>query len=52
MVIANRNVLITTMSLISQIILPLILFIFIEMKLIHCHSCVIFAMKFVNMYND
>ena len=29
-----------------------ILFLFIEMKLIHCHSCVMFAMKSMSMCND
>ena len=29
-----------------------ILFMFVEMKFIHCHSCVMFAMKSMNMCND
>ena len=29
-----------------------ILFMFIEMKFIHCHSCVMYAMKSMSMYND
>ena len=29
-----------------------IFFMFIEMKFIHCHSCVIFAMKSMSMCND
>ena len=29
-----------------------ILFMFIEMKFIHCHSCVMFAMKSMSMCND
>ena len=29
-----------------------ILFMFIEMKFIHCHSCVMFAMKSMSMWND
>ena len=33
----------------KSIILPSILFMLIEMKFIHCHSCVMFAMK-VNEY--
>ena len=28
------------------------LFMFIEMKFIHCHSCVMFAMKSMSMCND
>ena len=37
---------------ISQSHFSCILFMFIEMKFIHCHSCVMFAMKFMSMYND
>ena len=33
----------------KPITLPCILFMFIEMKFIHCHSCVIFVMKFMSM---
>ena len=29
-----------------------ILFMFVEMKFIHCHSCVMFAMKSMSMCND
>ena len=29
-----------------------ILFMFIEMKFIHCHYCVMFAMKSISMCND
>ena len=29
-----------------------ILFMFIEMKFIHCHSCVMFVMKSMSMCND
>ena len=29
-----------------------IFFMFIEMKFIHCHSCVMFAMKSISMCND
>ena len=29
-----------------------LLFIFIEMNFIHCHSCVMFAMKSMNICND
>ena len=29
-----------------------IFFMFIEMKFIHCHSCVMFAMKSMSMCND
>ena len=36
----------------KPITLPCILFVFIEMKFIHCHSCVIFAMKSMSMCND
>ena len=36
----------------KPITLPCILFMFIEMKFIHCHSCVMFAMKSVSMCND
>ena len=32
--------------------LSYILFMFIEMKFIHCHSCVMFAMKSMSMCND
>ena len=32
--------------------LSCILFMFIEMKFIHCHSCVMFAMKSMSMCND
>ena len=32
--------------------LPCISFIFIKMKFIHCHSCVMFALKSMNIYND
>ena len=32
--------------------LSCILFMFIEMKLIHCHSCVMFVMKSMSMCND
>ena len=31
---------------------PCILFMFIEMKFIHCHSCVMFAMRSMSMCND
>ena len=34
------------------ITLSCILFIFIEIKFIHCHSCVMFAMKSMSMRND
>ena len=37
---------------IKPITLPCILFMFIEMKFIHCHSCVVFAMKSMSMCND
>ena len=36
----------------KPITLSSILFTFIEMKLIHCHSCVMFAMKSMSMCND
>ena len=36
----------------KPITLSCILFMFIEMKFIHCHSCVMFAMKFMSMYNE
>ena len=36
----------------KPITLPCILFVFIEMKFIHCHSCVMFAMKSMSMCND
>ena len=36
----------------KPITLSSILFMFIEMKLIHCHSCVMFAMKSMSMCND
>ena len=36
----------------KPITLSCILFMFIEMKFIHCHSCVIFAMKSMSMCND
>ena len=29
-----------------------ILFMFVEMKFIHCHSCVMFVMKSMSMCND
>ena len=34
------------------ITLPYISFMFIEMKFIHCHSCVMFAMKSMSICND
>ena len=37
---------------ISQITRPCILFIFINIKLIDCHSCVIFTMKSMSICND
>ena len=36
----------------KPITLPYILFVFIEMKIIHCHFCVMFAMKSMSMCND
>ena len=36
----------------NPITLHCILFMFIEMKFFHCHSCVIFAMKSMSMCND
>ena len=36
----------------KPITLPCILFMFIEMKFIHCLSCVMFAMKSMSMCND
>ena len=36
----------------KPITLPCILFMFIEMKFIHCHSCVMFKMKSMSMCND
>ena len=36
----------------KPITLTCILFMFIEMKFIHCHCCVIFAMKSMSMCND
>ena len=36
----------------KPITLSSILFMFIEMKFIHCHSCVMFAMKYMSMCND
>ena len=36
----------------KPITLSCILFMFIEMKFIHCHSCVMFVMKSMSMYND
>ena len=36
----------------KPITLSRILFMFIEMKFIHCHSCVMFAMKSMSMCND
>ena len=33
------------------ITLPCILFMFIEKKFIHCHSCVMFVMKSMSIYN-
>ena len=37
---------------ISQITLSCILFVFIEIKFIHCHSSVMFAMKSMSMCNN
>ena len=37
---------------ISQSHVSCILFMFIEVKFIHCHSCVMFAMKSMSMCND
>ena len=36
----------------KTITLSCILFMFIEMKFIHCHSCVMFVMKSMSMCND
>ena len=36
----------------KPITLSCILFMFIEMKFIHCHSCVMFAMKSMSICND
>ena len=36
----------------KPITLSCFLFMFIEMKFIHCHSCVMFAMKSMSMCND
>ena len=36
----------------KPITLSCILFMFIEMKFIHCHSCVMFAMNSMSMWND
>ena len=36
----------------KPIALSCIFFMFIEMKFIHCHSCVMFAMKSMSMCND
>ena len=36
----------------KPITLSCILFMFIEVKFIHWHSCVMFAMKFMSMCND
>ena len=36
----------------KPITLSCILFMFIEMIFIHCHSCVMFAMKSMSMRND
>ena len=36
----------------KRITLSCILFMFNEMKFIHCHSCVMFAMKSMSMCND
>ena len=36
----------------KPITLPCISFMFIEMKGIHCHSCVMFAMKSMSICND
>ena len=36
----------------KAITLSCILFMFIEIIFIHCHSCVMFVMKFMSMCND
>ena len=36
----------------KPITLSYILFMFIEINFIHCHSCVMFVMKFMSMCND
>ena len=36
----------------KPITLPCISFTFIEMKFLHCHSCVMFAMKSMSICND
>ena len=36
----------------KPITLSCILFTFIELKFIHCHSCVMFEMKSISMCND
>ena len=36
----------------KTITLPCISFMFIEIKFIHYHSCVIFVMKSISIYND
>ena len=35
----------------KRITLPYISFIFIKIKFIHCHSCVMFVMKFMSIFN-
>ena len=37
---------------ISQITIPYISFVFIKIKFIGCHSCVMFAMKSMSICND
>ena len=36
----------------KPITLPYISFMFIEIKFVHCHSCVVFAMKSMIICND
>ena len=36
----------------KPITLSCISFMLIEMKFIHCHSCVMFAMKFMSIFNE
>ena len=46
------DILIDIMWRISQLQFSCILFMSIKMKFIYCHSCVMFVMKSMSMYND
>ena len=36
----------------APITLPCVLFMFIKIKFIYCHSCVMFVIKYISIYNN